>query len=183
MAYMPGDTVVHPQHGTATVEGFVVKDLGKGPVDYLQLYVEGSSLKIMVPTDAVEAAGIRNLSTRMEAEGILAILAEPSEVPEGWAERNASTVARLKSHDLAQVSMVVRDLSRHERRRGKPLTMGERNLLEGCLDMVARELSLAQRLSENDARALIVEKSLSEKAWSDSLPGASQPIGRKTAGS
>lgn len=163
MTYLPGDTVVHPQHGTATVEGFVVKDVGKGPEDYLELYVEGSSLKIMVPADAVQAAGIRNLSTRAEAEVILVILAEPSDVPEAWAERNASSVARVKSHDLAQMAMVVRDLSRHELRRGKPLTMGEKNLFGGCLDILARELSLALDRSEEDTKALIVEKSLNEK--------------------
>lgn len=159
---MHGDTVVHPQHGTATVEGLVSKDVGSGPEDYLELYVETRSLKIMVRADAVEAAGIRQLSTREEAEVVLAILAEPSEVPEGWAERNASTNARVKSHDLAQVAMVVRDLSRHQVRRGKPLTMTERDLLAGCLDILVRELSLALSLSEEDTKTLIVEKSLSE---------------------
>lgn len=162
MAYMPGDTVVHPQHGTATVVGSVKKDVGKGPEDYLELYVETRSLKIMVPAGAVDVAGIRDPSTRGQAEAILAVLAEPSDVPEGWGERNASTLARVRSHDLDQVARVVRDLSRHQVRRGKPLTMTEKDLLAGCLDIVARELCLALELPEEETRVLIVEKCLSE---------------------
>jgi CarD family transcriptional regulator len=164
MTYTTGDTVVHPQHGTATVEGMVRKDVGKGPEDYLELYVETSSLKIMVPADAVQSVGIRDLSTKGEAEVILALLEEPSDVPEGWSERIVSTMARVKSHDLDQVSMVVRDLSRHQERSNKPLTATEKDLLKGCLDIAARELSLALDMSEEDTKTLIVEKSLSEKA-------------------
>lgn len=164
MAYTAGDTVVHPQHGTATVAGLVRKDVGKGPEDYLELHVKTNSLKIMVPADAVEAVGIRSLSTRREAEAILAILEEPSDVPVDWSQRNVSTMARVKSHELDQVSMVVRDLSRHQQRAAKPLTARERDLLDGCLDIVGRELSLALGMSEEDTEALIVERSLSDKA-------------------
>lgn len=167
MAYMPGDTIVHPQHGTATVLGLVQKDVGKGPEDYLELYIKARSLKVMVPAHAVAAAGLRSLSTKDEAEAILCILAEPSDVPEAWAERNASSMARVKSHDLGQVSMVVRDLSRLERRRERPLTMTESNLLSGCLELVTRELSLALDLSEPDMKALIVERCLGEEVCED----------------
>lgn len=163
MNYTRGDTVVHPQHGTATVEGMVQRDLGRGPEDYLELYVETRSLKIMVPADAVQAAGIRDLSTKGEAGELLAILEEPSEVPEAWAERNPSTVARLKSRDLDQISMVVRDLSRHQRRLGKPLSLREKDVFESCLDTVARELSLVLDMSKQDTKALILEKCLNEK--------------------
>lgn len=164
MTYTKGDTVVHPQHGTATVVGMVTRDVGRGAEDYLQLYVETRSLKIMVPADAVRAVGIRELSTKEEADEILAILEEPSEVPEGWSERNLSTIARMKSHDLGQACMVVRDLSRHQRRVGKPLTLREKDVLEGCLDTVARELSLVLNMSEEGTKDLIMEKSLNEKA-------------------
>lgn len=160
MTYTTGDTVVHPLHGTATVVGMVKKDVGNGPEDYLDLYVETRSLKIMVPAGAVDAVGIRDLSTREEAEVILAILEEPSDVSEVWSERNVATAARMKSHDLEQVSRVVRDLSRHQERAGKPLTLGERGQLQGCLDTLAGELSLALDLSEEDTKALIADRCL-----------------------
>lgn len=143
------------------------KDLGQGPEEYLQLYVETRSLKIMVPADAVQAAGIRDLSTKKEAGQLLATLEEPSEVPEGWAERNVSTVARLKSHDLDQMSMVVRDLIRHQRRAGKPLTLREKDIFESSLDIVARELSLVLEMSKEDTKKLIVEKCLNGSDLND----------------
>ncbi len=168
MPYATGDTVVHPQHGTATVVGIVSKDVGTGPDNYLELYVETASLRIMVPASAVEAVGIRNISTKAEAEAILGILEEPFDVPQAWSERNVFTMARMKSHDLDQVSMVVRDLSRHQERAAKPLTLKERDLLTGCIDFVARELSLALEMSEEDTKALIVDKSLNGKTSTSS---------------
>ncbi|HVM00676.1 MAG TPA: CarD family transcriptional regulator [Egibacteraceae bacterium] len=160
MTYARGDTVVHPQHGTATVEGMVSRDVGRGPEEYLELTIETPSLTIMVPAAAVQAVGIRELSTKHEAEAILAILEEPSDVAEQWSERNASTQERIRSQDLDQAAMVIRDLSRHQRRTGKPLTLTEKGLLDRCLDMVARELALVLDLSEDDTKHLIVEKSL-----------------------
>lgn len=160
MTYTMGDTVVHPQHGMATVGAMVSKDVGAGPADYLELYIDAGSLKVMVPAAAVEAVGIRDISTKQEAEHILAILQEPSDVPATWSERNNASLARVRSHDLGQVSMVVRDLSRHQERSVKPLAMGERALLKSCLDIVSRELALALDMSEEDTKALIVDKSL-----------------------
>lgn len=164
MRYEKGETVVHPQHGTVTVVGAARRDVGRGPEDYLELYVESRSLKIMVPAAALDAVGIRNLASRGQAEEILAILEQPSEVSDVWAERNVFTVARVKSRDLDQASMVIRDLSRLQHRAAKPLTLGERNALDACLDLVARELSLALGLSEQETRSLLVEKSLNESA-------------------
>lgn len=164
MNYSAGDTVVHPQHGTATVEGIVTKDLGDGPEDYLELYVESGSMKVMVPAAAVAEVGIRSLSTRDEAQRILALLEEPSEVPEAWADRNASTAARVKSRELDQVAMVVRDLSRHQEMAAKPLTVGERAILSSCLDILSKELGLALELSQDDTKALIVETSVRQAA-------------------
>lgn len=160
MAYGAGDTVVHPQHGMATVAGVVSRDLGTGPADYLELFVETRSLRIMVPAAAVDEVGIRDVATKAEAQAILALLETPSDPPEGWSERSVSTVARMRSTALDQVCMVVRDLSRHQHRSGKPLSMKESNLLTECLDSVAKELAVALGLPEDEARALILDTSL-----------------------
>lgn len=160
MRYNAGDTVIHPQHGMATVAGVVNRDLGTGPADYLELYVETRSLRIMVPADAVDEVGIRDLATRAEAEAILATLAAPSNPPEAWSERNLSTMARMRSTALDQVAMVVRDLSRHRERATKPLSLRESTLLTECLDTVAKELAVALELPEDDTRALILDTTL-----------------------
>lgn len=176
MAYQPGDTVVHPQHGTATVEGVLVKDIGRGPADYLQLYVESASMKIMVPAESVERIGIRDVSSEDDAEAILDVLLERSEVPEKWADRNPETVARMKSGNLIEMAMVVRDLSQHARRSGKPLSPSEKSVLDRCLAMLSEELSVSLGMEPDEMLALIAEKSAIPNAVSVGADGDAAPL-------
>lgn len=162
MAYAAGEDVVHPQHGTAVVQGVVKKDLGAGPVDYLELYVKSASMTVLVPADSVKEIGLRDLSSKRDAQDILALLQEPADVPERWKERHAMTVARMKSGDLDQIAMVVRDLTQHARRIGKPLNQGEKSALERCLAILSEELSLSLDITEDDTLSLISENSPDE---------------------
>lgn len=158
MGYGHGDTVVHPEHGAGVVEGVVTKDLGQGPTEYLELHIDYRSLTILVPAESLEQVGLRSLSSRDDAEAILALLEEDSEAPTEWSERNTATVARMKSRELDQIAMVVRDLTRHQRRIGKPLNMGEQNALKTCLGLLARELALTLDMPESTTMALLEQR-------------------------
>lgn len=158
MSYSTGDTVVHPRHGVATVQGIASRGAKNQKEDYLELFFEPKSMTIMVPVDSLEEVGIRSVATKEEAEAILALLEESSEVPTAWVERNATTLSRIQSTELAQASMVIRDLTRHAQRAEKPLSAAENTALNGCLDTVATELSLTLGLSEDETRKLILEK-------------------------
>jgi CarD family transcriptional regulator len=158
VAYTTGDTVVHPRHGVATVRGIATRGVGKGRTSFLELAFASTSLKILVPMDSVDEVGIRQLPTKREAAAILTVLARPSDVPETWSERTASTTSRMQSTELAQASMVIRDLTRHTQRSGKPLSTSENAALQTCLNSVSSELSLVLEISQDDARALILEK-------------------------
>lgn len=158
MGYATGDTIVHPRHGVGTVQDTPTRGAGKDSTSYLKLFFEEKSLTIMVPVASVDEVGLRRPSTKDEAEAILAILEEDSDVPEVWSERNASTVSRVQSTEIAQASMVIRDLTRHAQRIDKPLSAAENTTLDTCLDMVSLELSLALGLSQDETRALILEK-------------------------
>lgn len=164
MSYSAGETVVHPRHGVGTVQSNGPRPGSKSTDSYVELLFPGKSLTVTLPVTSLEQVGIRALSTRPEAEAILAILEEPSEVPAAWSERNATTTSRIKSAELAQASMVIRDLTRHSERAGKPLSPAEKTQLDECLDVVSHELSLALELSQDDTRALILNKVATESA-------------------
>jgi CarD family transcriptional regulator len=63
LTFAPGDTVVHPQHGTAVVTAVAHRDLGAGPVEYLEIFVEHAALKIMIPAAQLSDVGIRDVFT------------------------------------------------------------------------------------------------------------------------
>lgn len=163
MAYAMGDTVVHPRHGVATVQGIATRGAGKARTSFLELVFTSTSLKILVPVDSIDEVGIRQLPTKREAATILTVLAQASVVPETWSERAALTASRVRTTELAEASMVIRDLTRHARRSGKPLSSSENAVLQACLNRVSSELSLVLEITEDDARALILETAQSEK--------------------
>ena len=152
MRYASGDTVVHPRHGVGTVQSAP----GDNP-DYLEMFFESKGLTIKVPVSALDDVGIRSLSSKADAEAILDLLQEPSDVSTVWAERQADTVSRMGSTDLAQAAMVVRDLSRHAARIERPLSEAEGTSLATCLEMVSLELSLVLGLSQSETEQLILD--------------------------
>ena len=154
MQFPTGATVVHPRHGVATVTGTQTRH----DTDYLELYVEAKSITIMVPVASLDEVGIRSVASKKDADAILALLEEQSDVPTAWAERNAESVSRVKSTELSQASLVIRDLTRHSQDSGKPLSAAENTMLQTCLDTVSHELSLALGLSQDDTRELILDR-------------------------
>ena len=158
MQFAEGDTVVHPHHGLAKVVGVSTRDIGNGPADYVHLEFESNGMTSTIPVASLEEIGIRPPVTAEEANVLLTILDEASEVPTEWSERSAATVSRIRSAELGQALMVIRDLSRHAARIDKPLTAAEKASLEGCLDTVTVELSLALEMSREDTRELILSK-------------------------
>jgi CarD family transcriptional regulator len=158
VVYTTGDTVVHPRHGVATVSGITTRVDGERRTNFLELAFAATSLKILVPEDSVAEVGIRELPTKDEIAAIMAVLEGPCEVPEMWSERSASTTARMRSTELTQAAMVIRDLTLHARRTGKSLSAAENASLQSCLDSVSAELSLVLEVSQDEARALILER-------------------------
>lgn len=154
MAFSTGDTVVHPRHGVAKVTGTPTR----GDQSYLELLIEGKDMTIMVPVDSLDEVGIRRVTSKSEAEQILALLTEDTEVSAVWSERNAETSSRMQSTELEQAALVIRDLTLHSERTGKPLSTAENASLQSCLQTVTTELSLSLGMSVEETRALVLEK-------------------------
>jgi CarD family transcriptional regulator len=158
MGYARGDTVVHPHHGTAVVTGVTTKDVGSGPTDYLELLIEHLGLTIMVPASTVVQAGIRDVSTEEEAQDILRLLDGDADVLDRWSERQALTATRMRSTELADLALIVRDLAHHSQRTGKPLSSTEKASRDAAVSRLVRELSVSLDLSHEEIEALIEER-------------------------
>lgn len=163
VTYVAGDTVVHPRHGVASVEQVTTRTVGAEAASFLELSFPLSSLRVLVPLDAVDEVGIRRLPTEGEAAAVLALLAQPSDVAPLWTERAATTRVRMHAADLEQISTVVRDLLQHARRSGKALSPAESADLKVCLERVCSELAPTLGLTIEDARALVLETAGSER--------------------
>ena len=163
-----GTSVVHAQHGAATLAGTVTRDWGQGTVDLAVLEVIGShsDLRVMVPVEQMQDRDVVRPPIGPErAEELLAALAEPVVLPDfsevAWTAHFKSARAKVASGDPMQVMEVVAYVAAREEPSPAELT-----LADTARRMLVAELAAAlqvdadvaaRRLEEAEAAVVPVE--------------------------
>ena len=156
MSYAVGDTVVYPHHGAAVIEKRERRNLAGEERDYLVLRLTYGDLTLMVPADACEEVGLRDVCSKTEVDAVWDVLREREfSMPTNWSRRFKANYEKLKSGDIFQVAEVVRNLALREREKG--LSAGEKRMLTKARQILVSELSAAIKKTEEDTEELIEE--------------------------
>ena len=156
MSYAVGDTVVYPHHGAAVIEKRERRNLAGEERDYLVLRLTYGDLTLMVPADACEEVGLRDVCSKKEVDAVWDVLREREfSMPTNWSRRFKANYEKLKSGDIFQVAEVVRNLALREREKG--LSAGEKRMLTKARQILVSELSAAIKKTEEDTEELIEE--------------------------
>ncbi|MEZ4814920.1 MAG: CarD family transcriptional regulator [Bdellovibrionota bacterium] len=145
-----GDNAVYPSHGVGVVRGVQVKEVG-GSKKYfyiLQLHHNGST--ILIPTDKVKDVGLRSIISEKEVPKIYKILKAKEEATDAqtWNRRYREYMEKIKTGSIFEIAEVLRDLYRLKF--DKDLSFGERKMLDTAKSLLIKELSLAQKIKEED---------------------------------
>ena len=145
-----GDNAVYPSHGVGVVRGVQIKDVG-GKKKYfyiLQLHHNGST--ILIPTDKVKDVGLRAIISEKEVPKIYRILKAKEEATDAqtWNRRYREYMEKIKTGSIFEIAEVLRDLYRLKF--DKDLSFGERKMLDTAKSLLVKELSLAQKIKEED---------------------------------
>ncbi len=139
-----GDKAVYPSQGVAEVVGIEKKEVyGKIQCFYVLQGLE-TGLRIMVPTDKAGQVGLRRIAGRDEIAEVMEILRD-KEIHidrQTWNRRYRGFMEKIKSGSLFEVAEVFRDLYRLKGM--KPLSFGERRMLDTARGLVVQELSVAR---------------------------------------
>lgn len=163
MQFVEGKIVVHPHHGPARIHAIRERKVRGELVSYIDLFIQETGMKIAVPMSTADEVGLRDVMTPDETEALLAVLrAEGEPQEEQWSRRMKANGERLKTGELDQLAVVVRDLTRRDRE--KPLSHGERTMLRDARDPLISELSVALSKSPEDAEAMLDEVITGEPA-------------------
>lgn len=154
MKFQVGKTVIHPHHGPAAVANVMTRTIKGVEVEYVELEVVASKLRVSLPTAKAEEIGIRAVAGLDELNKLAEVLSGPtvSEEPQ-WSRRYKATRASIASGDPLQLAAVVRDLVRR-RERGS-LSLGEKDLLKEASAPLLAEIALAVDVSEEQAREVM----------------------------
>lgn len=152
-----GDNAVYPSHGVGVVRGVQVKEVGGNKKYFyiLQLHHNGST--ILIPTDKVKDVGLRSIISEKEVPKIYKILKAKEEATDAqtWNRRYREYMEKIKTGSIFEIAEVLRDLYRLKF--DKDLSFGERKMLDTAKSLLIKELSLAQKIKEED-----VEEELKE---------------------
>lgn len=134
-----GDKVVYPMHGAGEIMGIEENEVGGVINSYYVFRLPMGNMKLMLPVDKVEEAGLRELITPEQVDDVVAILtAETEQVPGSWNKRFHTNLERLKTGNIFDAAAVARNLSRQNNK--KKISSGERRLLDLSRQILISEL-------------------------------------------
>ena len=143
-----GDKVVHPVHGAGIIEDIEAKEFLGKMKDYFVLRIPSCNMKIMIPCDGAEATGLRSVISLDDCQKVYDILRDgvvneelAREMPNAkWNYRHRILMEKIKSGNIFDLADIVRVLS--IRNSEKPLSGGEKRVLDQARSILASELSL-----------------------------------------
>ncbi len=149
-----GDTVVYPHHGAGRILGVIEKVFQGAPRRYYNIQIIHNDLKVMVPVDGMDRAGIRHAISGTEVEGVVGVLRDdPTRMPKDWNRRVKHNQDKIKTGDVYEVADVVRNLALRDSEKG--LSTGEKQMFGKVKHILASEFMLAKDMGEADAQRFL----------------------------
>ncbi|MCP4444445.1 MAG: CarD family transcriptional regulator [Myxococcales bacterium] len=143
-----GDKAVYPAQGVAEVVGIDNKEINNCVMAFYVLKVLDSEMQILVPKDKADQVGLRSVATNDEIEEVLEILGDQDVHidKQTWNRRYRGFMEKIKTGSLFEVAEVFRDLYRLKST--KPLSFGERRMMDTAKTLIVKEMSVVRDLSE-----------------------------------
>ena len=154
-----GDRMVYPMHGAGEITGMEENEVGGVKNSYYVFRLPIGDMKLMLPVDKVEEAGLRELIDAAQVDEVISVLQAESEQLQGsWNKRFHMNLERLKTGNILDAAAIARNLSRQNSK--KKISSGEKRLLDLSRQILITEL------------VYVCDKSPEEiTAWVDELIG------------
>jgi CarD family transcriptional regulator len=154
LSFQPGETVVYPGHGLGEIMGIEEQEVAGFKLDLLVLALDSGKVTVRIPIAKAKSSGLRKLSEPVVVNQALEILSGKSRAKRGmWNRRAADYQERMGSGQLIAVAEVLRDLKRGPQQ--EEASYSERQIFEGALDIMTKEIAAVREITETEARKLI----------------------------
>ena len=152
--YSVGDKVVHLMHGAGTIEE--IKEIGivGKKRQYYVLKFDIGNMVTNVPIENSEEVGIRPVIEKQEAKKALQYFRDAElEDDANWNKRQRDNLIKIKSGDIYQVILVLKELMYREKIKG--LSTSERKTLTSAKQIVVSELVLSEVADVSDIESIL----------------------------
>ncbi len=156
-----GDKVVYPMHGAGIIDAIEEKEFLDEVQSYYVMRIPVGDMKVMIPLNNVEGAGLRDVVCEETIDDVLEVLySDATEMSANWNHRYRANLEKIKTGDIFELAEVVRNLML--RNNEKSLSTGERKMLDNARQILVSELVLAKNIEQEEAFELL-EKIIPEK--------------------
>jgi len=154
MTFQIGEKVVYPNQGVGVIENISSRSFGTQCERFYLLRLTYSSMTVMVPFSNVGNIGLRKICKNTEINRILNFLAhgECYSIAD-WKIRFKENTDKMQSGSLLQAAEVLKTLLILQL--DKPLSFREKKMLDRARHMLVTELSMARRIPDTEAIALM----------------------------
>jgi CarD family transcriptional regulator len=145
-----GELAVYPAHGVGLIEGIEKKAISGTEHIFYVIRILDNNMKIMVPKKNAEQVGLRRVISGNEVEQVYAILEKKDVefIPQTWNRRYREYMNKIKTGSIFDLAAVLRDL--YILQMDKPLSFGEKKMLDTARDLLVKELSVAKEKEEEE---------------------------------
>ena len=148
-----GQLAVYPAHGVGRIESVENRDIAGYEQQFYIMRIMDNEMIIMIPTSNASNLGLRDIITSKQVKLVFSILREKAELPEAqtWNRRYREYMQKIKTGSIFEVAQVMRDL--FLLKSDKDLSFGERKMLDTARSLLIKELSIAQKSTEEKVAA------------------------------
>lgn len=151
-----GDKAVYPAHGVGSIEAVETRDImGESMTVYIMRIID-RNMTIMIPVAKSGDVGLRPIMKDAELEEVFTVLRERKKVCDGqtWNRRFREYSDKIRTGSALEIAQVLRDL--YLLRSGKPLSYGEKRMLNTAIDLLSQEIAVVQGNTTGHAHSQIM---------------------------
>lgn len=152
-----GDKISYPMHGAGYIEAIEERDFLDEKKRFYVLRFSDGDIKVHVPVENAERAGLRNIITTDECHHVIESFKTLDDVeePSNWNRRNRENLEKMKSGNVYEIAAVIKSLLKRETQ--KSLSSSEKKMLGTSMQILVSELALASNTKDEEVRRIITQ--------------------------
>jgi CarD family transcriptional regulator len=148
--FRTGESIVYPAHGVGKIVDIEEQEIAGMKLELFVITFVKDKMTLRVPVAKATAVGMRKLADEATVNRAFETVRGRARIKRTmWSRRAQEYEAKINSGDLIAISEVVRDLYRSQAQ-PEP-SYSERQLYEQAIDRMSREVSVIEKISENEA--------------------------------
>ncbi|MGI5850260.1 MAG: CarD family transcriptional regulator [Christensenellales bacterium] len=155
--FKEGDKISYPMHGAGYIESIEEKIFLEEKRSYYVLKFSEGDIKVNVPVENAEKAGLRKIISRDEYNRVIESFKDISDIEESsnWNRRNRENLEKMRSGNVYEIATVIKSLLKRETR--KSLSSSEKKMLGTSMQILVSELALASNKKDEEIKNIITQ--------------------------